>query len=98
MLELVQHSASEPLKHSFHSLVDTHAVSKQMRGSWRGLRQGAHLVEHPVELVASLADTVAIVAVDHEDQALRVLEVMPPQRADLRGRPKGGTRQPARTA
>ena len=39
-----------------------------------------------MQLVAGLADTVAIVRVDHEDQTLGVLEVMPPQRADLRGK------------
>jgi len=42
-----------------------------------------HLVEHAVQLVPGLANTVAIVAVDHEDQPLRVLEVVPPQRTDL---------------
>ena len=41
------------------------------------------LVEHALELLASLDDTVAIVAVDDEDDALGVLEVMPPERADL---------------
>ena len=42
-----------------------------------------------MQLITSLSDTVAIVAVDHEDEALRVLEIMPPQWADLQGRPRG---------
>lgn len=36
-----------------------------------------------MQLLASLNDTVAIVAVDHEDDTLRVLEVVPPERSDL---------------
>ena len=50
----------------------------------RARSKHTHLVQHPVQLVLSLPDTVAIVAVHHEDEALRVLEVVPPQRADLR--------------
>ena len=42
------------------------------------------LVQHAMQLVARLADAVAIVTVHHEDQTLRVLEVVPPQGADLR--------------
>jgi len=41
------------------------------------------LVEHALELLASLDDTVTIVAVDDEDDTLGVLEVMSPERADL---------------
>lgn len=41
------------------------------------------LVKHALKLLASLDDTVAIVGVDDEDDTLGVLEVMPPQRADL---------------
>lgn len=41
------------------------------------------LVEHALELLTGLDDTVAIVAVDDEDDALGVLEVMPPEGADL---------------
>ena len=36
------------------------------------------LVQHPLQLLAGLDDAVAIVAVDDEDDALGVLEVMPP--------------------
>lgn len=41
------------------------------------------LVEHSLELLAGLDNTVAIVAVDDEDDTLGVLEVMPPERTDL---------------
>ena len=41
------------------------------------------LIEHALELLASLNNTVTIVAVDDEDDTLGVLEVMSPQRADL---------------
>lgn len=41
------------------------------------------LVEHALQLLTSLDNTVAIVAVDDEDDTLRVLEVMSPQRPDL---------------
>jgi len=41
------------------------------------------LVQHSLELLTGLNNTVAIVAVDDEDDTLGVLEVMPPERADL---------------
>lgn len=41
------------------------------------------LIQHAVQLVAGLANAIAIIAIHHEDQALRVLEVMPPKRTDL---------------
>lgn len=41
------------------------------------------LVEHALKLLTGLDDTVTIVGVDDEDDTLGVLEVMPPQRADL---------------
>merc|ERR1719313_1952482 len=41
------------------------------------------LVQHAVQLLLRVVDTVAIVRVHNEDQALRVLVVMAPQRADL---------------
>jgi hypothetical protein len=40
-------------------------------------------VEHALQLLTGLNNTVAIVAVNNEDDALSVLEVMPPQRSDL---------------
>jgi len=51
---------------------------------WRG----AHLaqlvlVQHAVQLVARLANAVTIVRVDDEDDTLRVLVVMAPERPDL---------------
>jgi hypothetical protein len=41
------------------------------------------LVEHALELLTGLNNTVAIVGVDDEDDTLGVLEVVPPQRTDL---------------
>lgn len=41
------------------------------------------LVEHALELLSGLDDTIPIVAVDDEDDTLGVLEVVPPQRTDL---------------
>lgn len=41
------------------------------------------LVQHALELLTSLRDTVTIVAVNNEDDTLGVLEVMSPQRSDL---------------
>lgn len=41
------------------------------------------LVQHALQLLARLDNTIAIVAVNDEDDTLGVLEVMPPQRSDL---------------
>lgn len=41
------------------------------------------LVQHPLELLTGLADTLPIVGVDDEDNSLSVLEVMAPERTDL---------------
>lgn len=41
------------------------------------------LVQHALQLLTGLDDTIAIVAVDDEDDTLCVLEVVPPQRSDL---------------
>jgi hypothetical protein len=41
------------------------------------------LVQHALEFLSGLDDTVTIIAVDDEDNALGVLEVMSPQRSDL---------------
>jgi hypothetical protein len=40
-------------------------------------------VEHALQLLAGLDYTITIVAVNDEDDALRILEVMSPQRPDL---------------
>lgn len=39
------------------------------------------LAEHLLQLLSSLPDTLAIVAVHHEDEALSILEVVAPERA-----------------
>lgn len=41
------------------------------------------LIQHALEFFTGLNNTIAIVAVDDEDDALGVLEIMPPQRTDL---------------
>lgn len=41
------------------------------------------LVQHTLQLLSCLNNTIAIVGVDNEDNTLGVLEVMPPQRPDL---------------
>lgn len=41
------------------------------------------LVEHTVQLIPCGVDAVSVVRVHHEDQSLRVLVVVPPQRTDL---------------
>lgn len=41
------------------------------------------LVEHTLKLLTGLGNTVTIVAVDDEDDTLGILEIMPPQGADL---------------
>ena len=41
------------------------------------------LVEHALEFLTGLDDTIAIVAIDDEDDTLGVLEVVSPERTDL---------------
>jgi hypothetical protein len=41
------------------------------------------LVEHALQLLTSFNDTVTIVTVDNEDDTLSILEVVPPQGANL---------------
>ena len=41
------------------------------------------LIQHPLQFLASLNHTLTIIAVNDKDDALGVLEIMPPQRTDL---------------
>jgi hypothetical protein len=41
------------------------------------------LVQHALEFLAGLNNTIAIIAIDDEDDALGILEVMSPERSDL---------------
>ncbi len=41
------------------------------------------LVQHALKLLTCLNDTITIVAVNNEDDALSILEVMPPEWSDL---------------
>lgn len=60
--------------------------SSLQRASHSGsVRLGStYLVEHAMQLVPGFTDTITVVAVHHENQTLRVLEVMSPERSDLR--------------
>ena len=40
-------------------------------------------VEHTLQFLTCLDDTISVIRVDHEDDALSILEVMPPQRSNL---------------
>jgi hypothetical protein len=40
-------------------------------------------VEHALQFLTCLDNTVSVIGVDDEDDALGVLEIMPPQRSDL---------------
>jgi hypothetical protein len=41
------------------------------------------LVQHALQFLTCLDNTVTIVAIDDEDDALGILEIMPPERSDL---------------
>ncbi len=41
------------------------------------------LIQHTLQLLTSFRHTVTIVAINNEDDTLRILEVMPPERSDL---------------
>ena len=42
-----------------------------------------YLIQHPVELIPSLNNTLPVIAVHNKNETLRVLEVVPPQGPDL---------------
>ena len=42
-----------------------------------------YLIEHPVQFISSLNNTVSVIAVHHKDETLSVLEVVPPQWTNL---------------
>lgn len=42
-----------------------------------------YLIQHPMQFISSLNNTVPIIAIHHEYETLSVLEVVPPQWADL---------------
>lgn len=41
------------------------------------------LIQHPVQLIPCLNNTVPVIAIHHENETLSVLEIVPPQRTDL---------------
>lgn len=78
---------------AFWKLVNTYSLyQSSMVTHWQILLVGEDqeesvpeliLVQHALQLLPCLNNTVAIVGVDNEDNTLGVLEVMPPQRPDL---------------
>ena len=42
-----------------------------------------YLIKHPVQLIPCFDYTISIIAINHKYEALSILEVMSPQRADL---------------
>lgn len=40
-------------------------------------------IQHALKFLTCLDNTISVIGVDHEDDTLGVLEVMPPQRSDL---------------
>lgn len=62
------------------SKINTHLLVSEHEQD--GLAQFV-LVEHTVKLIPCGVDAVSVVRVHHEDQTLRVLVVVPPQRSDL---------------
>ena len=42
-----------------------------------------YLIQHTMQLIPSLNNTVTIIAVNHKDKSLSILEVVSPQRSNL---------------
>ena len=40
-------------------------------------------IQDPVQLVSSFQHTISVIAINHKDKPLGILEVVPPQRTDL---------------
>ena len=40
-------------------------------------------VEHALQLLAGFHNTISVIRIDHEDDALSILEIVSPQRSDL---------------
>lgn len=58
----------------------------------------SYLVQHSMQLIPCLNNSVPVVAINHKDKTLGVLEVVPPQWANLQtkqtiNRPKEGGRK-----
>lgn len=84
---------------SIHSILSSHQYStefgkRKMKAEtyWKILFIGKDqeqsipqliLIQHTLQLLTSFHHTVTIVAINNEDDALRILEVMPPERSDL---------------
>lgn len=40
-------------------------------------------VQHTLKFLACLDDTISVIGIDHEDDTLSILEIMPPERSNL---------------
>lgn len=47
------------------------------------MRMSNYLIQHPVQLIPCLNNSIPVIAINHKNQTLRVLEVVPPQWTDL---------------
>lgn len=65
-------------RHYNHDEIPTHDKRKV---SEKALFQ--YLIQHPVQFISSFNHTVTIIAINHKDKSLSVLEVMSPQRTNL---------------
>lgn len=43
-----------------------------------------YLIQHPMQLIPSFNHSVSVIAINHKDEALSILEVMSPQWSDLK--------------
>lgn len=47
------------------------------------MRMSNYLIQHPVQLIPCLNNSIPVIAINHKNKTLRVLEVVPPQWTDL---------------
>lgn len=66
-----------------HKASATNASSQDVLSATSFASDRTHLVQHAVQLIPGFTDTIAVVAVHHKNQTLRVLEVVSPERSDL---------------
>lgn len=57
-----------------------------------------YLIQHPVQLVLGLNYTVTVIAVNHKDQPLSILEIVSPQRSNLDVTKRGVKKEEFNTA
>jgi hypothetical protein len=57
--------------------------SYKINNKGRNAIKSFYLIQHPVQFIPCLNHSVSIVAINHKNKTLSVLEVMPPQWANL---------------